>query len=34
MNINPAPDVILGRDNDLILIGTSETEKIFIKHYS
>jgi Trk K+ transport system NAD-binding subunit len=34
MNINPAPDVILERDDELILIGTAEAEKLFIEHYS
>ncbi|KKL05362.1 hypothetical protein LCGC14_2606800 [marine sediment metagenome] len=34
MNINPAPDVILSKDDELILIGTAEAEKLFIKSYS
>jgi Trk K+ transport system NAD-binding subunit len=34
MNINPAPDVILNKDDELILIGTAEAEKSFIEHYS
>ncbi len=34
MNINPMPDVILNRDDELILIGTAESEKLFIDSYS
>ncbi|MFC1769680.1 potassium channel family protein [Nitrospirota bacterium] len=34
MNINPLPDVILNRDDELILIGTAETEKLFLESYS
>jgi Trk K+ transport system NAD-binding subunit len=34
MNINPAPDVIFERDDELILIGTAEAEKLFIEYYS
>jgi Trk K+ transport system NAD-binding subunit len=34
MNINPAPDVILQTDDELILIGTAEAEKLFTESYS
>jgi len=34
MDINPAPDVILSKDDELILIGTAEAEKLFIERYS
>ena len=34
MNINPLPDVIFNKDDELILIGTAEAEKLFIKSYS
>ena len=34
MNINPLPDVIFNKDDELILIGTAEAEELFIKSYS
>jgi Trk K+ transport system NAD-binding subunit len=34
MNINPPPDEIMKRDDELILIGTAEAEKLFIERYS
>jgi Trk K+ transport system NAD-binding subunit len=34
MEINPAPDVILKMDDELILIGTAEAEKSFMKRFS
>ena len=34
MDINPLPDVIFNKGDELILIGTVESEKLFIENYS
>jgi Trk K+ transport system NAD-binding subunit len=34
MNINPAPDAVFKRGDELILIGTAEAEKLFIESFS
>ena len=34
VNINPAPSVRLEQNDELIMIGTSEAEEIFIKSFS
>jgi Trk K+ transport system NAD-binding subunit len=34
MSINPAPDTVFKRGDELILIGTAEAEKLFIESYS
>lgn len=34
MNINPAPGVVLDADDELIIIGTAEAEKLFLEIYS
>ena len=34
MNINPAPDTVFNKGDELILIGTPENERLFIEHFS
>jgi K+/H+ antiporter YhaU regulatory subunit KhtT len=34
LNINPTPEVIFKRDDELILIGTAEAERLFLENYT